>query len=47
MKPEPIQTKLIAIRLPKELYERLVLASKDTTVSDFVRGAILEKLHKG
>ena len=44
--PEKIETKILKIILPKELFKRIeaLCAEKEMTVQDFVIDAIIEKL---
>jgi NRPS condensation-like uncharacterized protein len=44
--PEKIETKILKIMLPKELFKRVeaLCAEREMTVQDFVIDAIIEKL---
>lgn len=44
--PEKIETKILKILLPKELFKRVeaLCAEKEMTIQDFVIDAIIEKL---
>ena len=44
--PEKIETKILKIMLPKELFKRIeaLCAEKETDIRNFVNDAIIEKL---
>jgi len=44
--PEKIETKILKIMLPKELFKRIeaLCAEKETAIRNFVTDAIIEKL---
>ena len=44
--PEKIETKILKITLPKELFKRVeaLCAEKEMTIQDFATDAIIEKL---